>query len=365
MEKNNSIMEGKSLIRILLLSFLGLVLILAISYLTEQLIFVILYLIIVAGYCLKPRFSGLKEWMSSLINLGLKATTFLLLLMVFRAFVYDVYRIPSSSMEQSLHIGDKIIVKKHLGSIIEARFKKLPYNAEQRPMHDDVYVFFPPYSKRTAYVKRVIGLPGDTISCYKNQLYVNNLQAKTYSSYQWRYRLLTPKDMDIKTVLGELLHRRVAVQTSNDPQKFFAFISSTESKILQEAYPEIAQWRVNIKSKKPSRSYPWSHLLAGSFDNFGPVTIPQKGSQINLTPENIAWYADVIQQENANVYTEDSLVLINNHPVTTYTFKHNYYFMMGDNRHASLDSRKWGFVPEEHLIGKVLKIVRNWKLLNA
>ncbi|RZK99547.1 MAG: signal peptidase I [Hymenobacter sp.] len=93
-------------------------------------------------------------------------------------------------------------------------------------------------------------------------------------------------------------------------------------------------------------------------DSYGPLPVPKKGQTIALTPGNAAIYYKIVGQyeHNANIGWKDGMITQNGQPLTSYTIKQNYYFMMGDNRHNSEDSRFWGFVPEDHIVGKAVLI---------
>ena len=107
--------------------------------------------------------------------------------------------------------------------------------------------------------------------------------------------------------------------------------------------------------------------LGWTRDNFGPIVMPEKGMTIELTPENVKIYGEAIKEYdgNDNVEIKAGTIIIDGQPISEYTFKQGYYFMIGDNRHNSLDSRSWGFVPYDHIVGKPLFIFWSVDRTNA
>ncbi|MFW6275537.1 MAG: signal peptidase I [bacterium] len=123
---------------------------------------------------------------------------------------------------------------------------------------------------------------------------------------------------------------------------------------------------VYIDEKRPNTSklqvFPYSKEFNWSRDNYGPLVIPKKGETAIITPENILLYERIIRNYEGNTLSlKDDQVFINGEPSNSYTFEMNYFFMMGDNRHKSADSRYWGFVPEDHIVGKPILV---WLSLN-
>ena len=233
----------------------------------------------------------------------------LLLAIILKSFFVEAYRIPSSSMEKTLLAGDFIFVNKAAYSISTPRYipilgtkiNSFDIVTFSKPSRGDVIVFeFPENMEgnkiRTAnYVKRVIGLPGDTVEIINNFVYVNG---RTFLEDD---RHLSEKKKEV----------------------------TTDNKIFS------------------NKNY-WNGK------DYGPVIIPWKGLSVEVNFKNINKIGPLINREyEKNVVSiEGSVINIDGKPVRTYTFKQDHYFVMGDNRKISMDSRHWGFIPENLIIGK-------------
>ena len=408
---------------------------------------------------LKPR-TGLGETISSILFAIVAAT-------IVHNYFIQPYIIPTGSLEKSLLIGDFLFVSKfHYGArvpmtavsvpmvhdtipLLKVRsyLKKpqLPYfrlPALKRIKRNDIVVFsWPadtvrqffvkekrvdkPIDKKSNYVKRCVGIPGDTLEIIDGFVHTNG-QKNRYSSrtkIQFSHSAYAKKGVSSKKLLSkgfEYFYRKYKIEnitetsyrqllpyilktSGNSTDNFFVFTDAKglpnklvrklglrvsellETKkdmtlTLKEAVvlrtlPEIDSVTQRItKNKVPNESFFPNRLpFDWNEDNFGPLLIPRKGMTVKLDRTNLPLYKKIITDYELNeLEMTPTEILINRKPTSNYTFQKDYYWMMGDNRHRSEDSRFWGFVPDDHIVGKPIFIwfsikgindgIKNWRI---
>lgn len=220
-------------------------------------------------------------------------------------------------------------------------------------------IMWRPVDRRENYVKRCVGIAGDTLQIKDGKIYINNVMTKQPDNVQHNYYVELKEKF-----LPDSLRERLDI--SNDDYYEFMNRSSSHFGILpltDAARKELESsgFCLNISYVYPNDSedtYPQNMYKKWTCDNYGPIWIPKRGESIKLSIDNIAIYERCIVAYEGNMLEvkENGDIIINGKKTDSYTFKMDYYWMQGDNRHNSADSRYWGFVPEDHIVGKPILI---------
>jgi signal peptidase I len=330
-----------------------------------------------------------------------------LLLIGVRWAAFEAYFVPSASMEHSLLVGDYILVSKlAYGPITPQTPLQIPLMYQHVPglgwpsystriqlptyrlpglghvQRNDVVVFHVPHEQqrptdlRTHYIKRCVAVAGDTLEIRRGRVFVNGQPAPVGGEPQTSYfaevanpspeiaqalhaRHITdytqPDGIPFPAVspetgqLGYAISCPAGVADSLRRQSYVQALRPT-SPAVAALFPDVADFRVSgIRSAVPRR---WQ------LDSYGPLPVPKQGQVVALNPANAAIYYKIIAQyeHNEGVSWVNGMVWQHGQPLTQYTIRQNYYFVLGDNRHDSEDSRFWGFVPEDHLVGKAVRV---------
>lgn len=297
-----------------------------------------------------------------------------------KLLAFDIYKIPSSSMENLLYPGDVIVVNKlKYGPKLPSTPFEIPWinlafymNEKARSKmketwwdykrwdgitsikQGDVFVFALYGTPDFFVIKRCVGLSGDTLSIRNGEIYTNNElyiapgTVKNNCQFRIKDRKLLYKVMDSLAIYGGI------TRDYKSGNFGYAAFSKDEFTLLKEA-----RCIDLIKKNRDGLDASNERLLKTSsskwtLDNMGPIIIPKKGMQIILNPDTFMLYKKVmVEHEKNTVVNKKGLFFVNGKRTTTYTFKQNYYFMMGDNRMNTIDSRSWGFLPESYIVGKV------------
>jgi len=341
--------------------------------------------------------SATREWFDSVLFAVVAAT-------LIRWLFLEAYTIPTGSMEKSLLINDFLFVSKlHYGTRTPKTILQVPLTHQkiwftevpsylewiQLPQYrlpgfthvknGDVVVFnYPgcperpdefggfdkyPVDLRTNYIKRCIGIAGDVVELRAGQVYVNNKIFSNPAGMQMEYAI------EANTQVNEKVFQKYDIsefeQDLRITDKTIYYVKATEKAVKDMKTLDFVKNITPMVMAKGDttdiryNTFPYnSRLFPFNRDNFGPITIPKKGVTIQLDERNLALYKGVITTFDGNKDAKfvNGQIILDGKPITSYTFKQDYYFMMGDNRHGSDDSRFWGFVPEDHIVGKAVFI---------
>ena len=330
----------------------------------------------------KPKsISKVLEWLHAIVFAVIAAS-------LVRWLVLEAFTIPSSSMEQTLLTGDFIFVSKlHYGVRTPKTLLQIPLTHQtvggtgipsyldwiQLPMYrlpggsciqrgDKVVFNYPmeldrPIDLRTYYIKRCVGLPGDVLYIKDAQLYVNEVPQPQYPGLQYRYYLKTAATLQARFFVQYAIREYWPVQEGY-------LVHTTPSTATQleeiESIQEVNRV-VMPQGLVDPQIYPGSSIFPWNLDQFGPIKVPAKGVTIPINKQTLAQYERVItyHEGHTEVQIDDDQcqLWIDGQQVVSYTFQQNYYFVMGDNRHNSVDTRFWGFVPYDHIVGKAVFIL--------
>jgi len=243
--------------------------------------------------------------------------------------------------------------------------------------------YYKPIDKKTNLVKRCVAIPGDTLEIKEGYVYINGKKnvlpdrGELQFSYDVTFKNPIRSQADIDRVLKVLDKFDIddGLGSSRDNSGVYRIYAASDKAVAQlKVHPEIASVKRNVTEKGVyTATFPRDPHYSWNVDWFGPLYIPKAGTTTELTVQNLPIYDRLIQEyEGHHVTAKGNQVFLDGKPVTSYTFEKDYYWMMGDNRHNSIDARAWGFVPFDHIIGKPVFIwmsidgindgLKNWRI---
>lgn len=302
---------------------------------------------------------------------------------VIRVFIVEIYTISSSSMQNTIVPKDRVLVNKlSYGPVLPRSPYEIPwinafyylnpsnYNKidstwwkyrklkgySNIQLHD-IVVFKLSDKDNYTYIKRCVAIPGDTLLIKESDIYINHIKQYFPQSILYKYTLHTSDAVRLQLLLDDMgiLYR----EDNNSTNKHAYIILASENNINKLFdMPFVDSIRRCIQYQKVDFQSIFSENFNWSIDNFGPILIPRKGEKIALNHYNYMTYKELLQYgEKTYIEEMDNCYLINGIIQTDYIFQNNYFFLMGDNRYQSKDSRFYGLINEEMIIGKTERIL--------
>lgn len=325
----------------------------------------------------KPK-TKLREWTEAILFAVIAAT-------LIRTFMIEAYTIPTPSMEKSLMVGDFLFVSKlSYGPRLPMTPLSFPFAHNTMPLigtksylewlsfdykrwpgfgkikNNDVVVFnypmedFRPVDKQDNYIKRCVGIAGDTLEIRNRVVYINGKAIEQPERSQFKYHVKTDgSGFNPKTLEKLDITEGGAISAEGD--FLLNLTEENAGKVKAFANVQFIESYNAPKNYFTEEIFPFTKFYPWNLDNYGPIILPKKGVAMPLDANNINIYQRAIEvYEKNKVEIRDGKIFINDQEAASYTFQMDYYWMMGDNRHNSLDSRYWGFVPEDHIVGKAV-----------
>lgn len=316
----------------------------------------------------------IREWADALLFAVIAA-------LIIRTFFFEAYRIPTPSMENTLLTGDFLVVSKinygpRTPMVLGIPFTNINLNGLTLPWtrlpglddveRNDIVVFnYPidiaPIAAKTSYVKRCVGLPGDSLAIRDKQLYVNGEEAKQFPTLEQNYRVQVQDRVRLSRSKVDASGGQVVEAIDNNSFIVNMPSSLADSMANWSEVTDVSPFVLPDGFNEYSRA---DFSFSSGFTNhhhLPSIVVPYKGQKVTLTPENWHIYENIVTRyERNSVQRNGDQFTINGEQTNQYTIKKNYYFMMGDNRDNSEDSRFWGFVPHDHIVGEASLIYFSW-----
>lgn len=271
------------------------------------------------------------------------------LLFLINLFVLKLEHVPSHDMKQSYDRGDLVLLNKLFKNY--KHYDVLAFNYYEDEITDTMPIVL---------IQRCIGLPGDTVEMENGFVYVNNKENKFIAELQHNYHVKAIKELDSAFFKRYKLSEGGII--SDELDYSFSMNLSTADSLKKDTLIKVVERSIEKFGFRDDRIFPPDSNYKWNKHNYGLIYIPKKGDTLRVDKNNISLYKKLIAiYENNSLDIKGDSILINDKPDTNYVVKQNYYFVLGDNRDNAMDSRYWGFLPEQFIIGKVITRLKKGK----